>query len=339
MAGQPLDSRKMTGPQKAAIFLMMMGEEYTSNMLKKMDEDEITRIAAEMNSMEDIGPDVLRQVVAEYTQKVESNQFMVQGDAFLKTLIGLGLDQDKAAAIYKELEKGKGDVPFTYLETVDLNAVIGFIKGEHPQTIALILAHMRPEKAAEVLVGLPQEIQGHVACRVADINQVPVEVIRELDETLEKEILALGDTGRTKKIGGISAIADILNEVDRETESNVLSVMEEEKAELAEEVKQLMYVFEDLGKLDDRAIREVLKQVETQQLSLALKTASEETKDKIFNNLSERAREMLKEDMDVMGPVRLVEVEKAQQNIVRVARELESAGKIVLAKGAEEVFV
>jgi flagellar motor switch protein FliG len=341
MVRESLDSRKLTGAQKAAIFLMIMGEQYTSDMLKRMEQDEIGQIAAQMSAMDEVAitPDVMRQVVVEFIDKVESNQLMVQGETFLKTLVQLGLDQEKAGAIYKELEKGKRDIPFSYLEGLDINSLVGFIKAEHPQTIALILAHLRPQKAAEILSGLPPEIQGSVAMRVAEISQVPTEVIKELDLTLEKEVLSLGDSTRTKKLGGVTALADILNEVNKETEDNVLSVMEEERAEVAEEIKQLMYVFEDLGKLDDRAMREVLKQVETSQLAMALRTASEETKEKVFGNLSERAREMLREDMEVMGPVRLVEVERAQQNIVRVARELEGAGKIVLAKGKEEVFV
>ncbi len=341
MARETLDSRKLSGPQKAAIFLMMMGEEYTSEMLRRMEEDEIGQIAAQMSAMDEmaIGPDVMRQVVVEFVEKIESNQLMVQGETFLKTLVQLGMDQERANAIYKELDKGKSDTPFTYLEGLDMNSLVGFIKGEHPQTIALILAHMRPQRAAEILVGLPPETQTSVAIRVAEINQVPTEVIKELDQTLEKEILSLGDTTRTKKVGGVAALADILNEVDKETEDNVLNIMEEERSEVAEEIKQLMYVFEDLSKLEDRAMREVLKQVETSQLALALKTASEETKDKVLGNLSERAREMLLEDIEVMGPSRLVEVQKAQQNIVRVARELEAAGKIVLAKGSEEVYV
>jgi flagellar motor switch protein FliG len=196
-----------------------------------------------------------------------------------------------------------------------------------------------PQKAAEVLIGLPPEIQASVAMRIADITKVPTETIRELDRALEKEVISLGTSSKGKKVGGISALADILNEVDRETEQNVMTSIEEEKVEVAEEIKQLMYIFEDLTKLDDRGFREILKQIETSQLSLALKTASEEMKEKVFKNLSERAGEMLKEDTELMGPVRLVEVEKAQQNMTRIARDLEAAGQIVLSKGKEDILV
>jgi flagellar motor switch protein FliG len=339
MLSQQLDARKLTGPQKAAVFLLMMGEEFASEMFKKMEEDEIGQIASEMSEIEHVPPDVIRKVMKEFVGKIESNQMVVQGETFLKTLIQLGLDKERAGTIHKELEKGRRYSPFNYLEGMDVDPLVGFIRGEHPQTIALILAHVSPPKAAEILVGLPPEIQASVAMRIADITKVPTETVRELDLALEKEVFSLGTSSKAKKVGGVNALADILNEVDRETEQNVMTAIEEEKADVAEEIKQLMYVFEDLTKLDDRGLREILKQIETSQLGLALKTASEEMKERIFKNLSERAGDMLREDMEIMGPVRLVEVEKAQQNMTRIARDLEAAGRIVIRKGKEDILV
>ncbi|MBE9580167.1 MAG: flagellar motor switch protein FliG [Proteobacteria bacterium] len=334
-----LDARQLTGPQKAAVFLMIMGEKFTSEMLKKMDEEEVGTLASHMSVIEYVPPDVMRNVLTEFADNIETNQLVIKGDAFLKTLMDLGLDKEKADTIYKEIERGKKNAPFNYLEAMDTKDLINLIKGEHPQTIALILVHLSSGRAAEILNSLPSETQGNLAMRIAEINRVPKEVIKEVDDALRKELVSRGDAEGGKKIGGVGALADMLNEVDRETEENVLSAIEEERAEIADEVRQLMFIFEDLLKVDDRGMREILKQVESQQLSIALKTASEEMREKIFGNLSSRAGEMLREDMEVMGPVKLSEVEAAQQNMIRVARELEAEGKVVLAKGKDDVLV
>lgn len=340
MARPELDVNSLTGPQKAATFLLIMGQEYTAQVFKNLAEDEIRKLASHMSEIKYVPPEVTRHVMEEFVQSLESHdQLMVEGQTFLKTMMNGSLGKEKANAIYKALEKDKKDIPFSYLEEIDTVALVGLIKGEHPQTIALILAHLRSERAAEVLNGLPKEIQGDVGMRIAEIKRIPMEIIDEVDETLQKELAGRGDSTSTRAIGGVSALADILNEVDRETEEVVLSSIEEQREDMAEEIRQLMFVFEDLIKVDDRGMREVLKQVETQQLSLALKTASDEMKEKIFGNLSERAAGMLREDMEVMGPVRLTEVEKAQQMVIRVARDLEAEGKIVLAKGKEDTLV
>ncbi len=340
MINEALDPKRLTGPQKAAVFLLLMGEQFTSDVFKKMDEDEIGTLASNMSEIQYVAPEVMKKVMTEFTDGISSNQMVIKGDAFLKTLMDLGMEEDKAATIYREIEKGKKNVPFNYLDPMDTKDIVNIIKGEHPQTIALILVHLKPQRAAEILGGLPKEMQATLAMRVAEINRVPNEVVKEVDDALRRELTGRGgDAGGGKKLGGISALADILNEVDRETEENVLSTIEEERVEIAEEIRQLMFIFEDLLKIDDRGMREILKQVESTQLGIALKTASEEMKEKIFGNLSSRAGEMLREDMEVMGPVKLSEVEAAQQNMIRVARELEAEGKIVLAKGSEDVLV
>lgn len=339
MARDALDSKKLTGPQKAAVLLLLMGEKFTSEIFKKMDEDEIRIVAAHMADINYVAPEVTKAVMTEFVQGVETNQLVIQGDVFLKTLMDLGMEEDKAAAVYREIEKGKKNVPFNYLEQMDTKDIINQIKGEHPQTIALILVHLKSARAAEILAGMPKEMQSVLALRVAEINRLPQEVVKEVDEALRKEMTVRGDTCGGKKLGGVAALADMLNSVDKDTEENVLSAIQEARPEIAEEIRQLMFIFEDLLKVDDRGMREILKQVESQQLSIALKTATEEMKQKIFSNLSSRAGEMLREDMEVMGPVKLSEVESAQQNIIRVARELDAEGKIVLAKGKEDVLV
>jgi len=339
MARETLDANRLTGPQKAAVFLLLMGEKYTAQVFEKLDEDEISKLASNMSEIQYVGPDVMTKVMNEFIQGIQTNQVVMKGDAFLKTLMDLGMNEEKAAAVYREIERGKKDVPFNYLEAMDTKDITNIVKGEHPQTIALILVHLKPERAAEILGELPKELQTALALRIAEINRVPQEVVKEVDDALRRELTVRGDSRAAKKLGGVGVLADILNEVNRETEENVLSSIEEERSEIAEEIRQLMFVFEDLLKVDDRGMREILKQVETSQLAVALKTASEEMREKIFGNLSTRAGEMLREDMEVMGPVKLSEVETAQQNMIRVARELDADGKIVLAKGKEDVLV
>jgi flagellar motor switch protein FliG len=340
MAVEAHGTGKMTGPEKAAVFLLMMGERFTAEVFGKMDDEEIGLLASSMSEIDYVAPETMNKVMKEFTNSVQSNQLVIKGDAFLKTLMDLGMDEQKAATVYREIEKGKKNVPFNYLEGMDTKDIVSIVKMEHPQTIALILVHLKPERAAEILCELPKELQVILSIRIAEISRVPQEVVKEVDDALRKELTVRSGAGRGgKKLGGVTVLADILNEVNRETEDNVMSAFEEQWVEVAEQVRQLMFVFEDLLKVDDRGMREILKQVETQQLSIALKTASEELSEKVFGNLSKRAGEMLREDMEVMGPVKLSEVELAQQNIIRVARDLEADGKIALMKGSEDVFV
>jgi flagellar motor switch protein FliG len=210
--------------------------------------------------------------------------------------------------------------------------------GEHPQTIAMILAYLPTDVAAEILSGLPDDKKGDIAIRIARLGQVPKEIVRQVDETLRNEMRQIGSSGEA--VGGVQALVDILNNLDRASEDIILETIEEEHTEMATEIRGMMFVFEDLTKVDDRGMREILKKVENQQLVLAMKTASEEMKQKILGNLSSRASEMLMEDLEVMGPVRLTEVEEAQQAIIRAAKELEADGTITLGgKGKEDVLV
>jgi len=334
-----LDKNELSGPIKAAIFLMIMGESWTSDFFKKLTDPEIRKVAEYMAEIRYVPPDILTMVMEEFLDNVEADdQLMIEGGSFLKNVVDGSLDAGKADALYQELEEDKQNIPFTYFDRMDAKMMIDFIKGEHPQTIALILAHLKPPKAAAVLMGLPKNIQGSISMRIAKMKQVPLEVVKEVDQAIEKEIIGFGSS-MSREIGGLDAVVNILNEVDGSTEDNVLSWLEEEKAEMAEEIRQMMFVFEDLVNVDDRGMREILKNVDMGVLKVALKTASEDMKQKVFTNLSSRAGEMLKEDMEVMGPVRLAEVEEAQLKIVRFAKQMEAEGKIVLGKGKEDVLV
>ncbi|MDT8272307.1 MAG: flagellar motor switch protein FliG, partial [Desulfomonilia bacterium] len=228
---------------------------------------------------------------------------------------------------------------FAVLRGVDPSLLVDYLRGEHPQTIALILAHLDHMKAAQIIREMPEKLQAEIVFRLANLGIVPAGVIEDVDTVLKKDIEAMGST-ESKKLGGVETVAEILNQLDHATENTIFSSLEELDADLAENIRQKMFVFEDIANIDSRGIQTILKEITNEDLSLALKTASEELKSLILNNMSSRASEMLLDDMEAMGPVKLSDVENAQQNIVRVARKLEAAGKIVIGgKGGEDVLI
>jgi len=338
MADLKLNADKLTGPHKAAIFLLTMGEEFTTTFFKKLDEKNIKKIGQYMYEINHIPSDVLNSVMEEFLTNIQgTGDIMVSGEDFLKQVVNKTLDKETAREVFKVLGGESGGVPFSDLDYISAEKLVNIIQGEHPQTIALVLSYLPNEKAAEVLKILPDEVKADIALRIVKIGQVDIDVVNELDKVIKKEISKIG--GSTKKFDGIEILANILNAVDGNTEESVLSHIEEDDDSLAEMVRQKMFVFEDLLQVENRNFRDILQNVDNQVLIKALKTSSEEIKNKIFSNLSERASEMLKEDMEVMGPVKLSEVEEAQQEIIRTAKRLESEGKIVLAKGGDDVFV
>jgi flagellar motor switch protein FliG len=339
MAKKKLDPQKLTGPEKAAVFLLRMGEEYATAIFKQMTDDEIRRAASAMAEIETVPAEVLDAVMEQFvTDFQDQSRLVVKGDAFLKNVIGKSLDREKAQAMFREIENRKRDLPFVWSRDVDAAALAGHIQGEHPQTIAMILSHLPPEIASEVLTAMPDEKKGDIAIRIAQLGQVPEDIVRDVDDTLRLELGKRSGSG--VEVGGIPALVQILSQVDKSTEDIVMESIEEEHSDIANDIRGMMFVFEDLIRVDDRGMREILKKVESQQLVLALKTASEEMKQKILGNLSSRASEMLMEDLEVMGPVRLSEVEEAQQNVISAAKELEAEGTIVLGgKGKEDILV
>ena len=335
-----LDAQKLTGPQKTAVFLLAIGEEYTTRVFKEMDDEEISKIATVMSQIDEVPPDIVTAVSDEFISIFEdTDRLLVGGESFLQTVVKKTLPKNKADAILREISDSKRGKPFVWSRDVNVEALTGYLQGEHPQTIAMVLAHLPPEISADILVGLPEEGKGDIALRIAQLGQVPDEVVRDVDEALRAGLSDMG-TGGDTQTGGTQVLVDILNNADKATEDLVMETLEEEQEELAGEIRQLMFVFEDLIEVDDRGMREILKKVESSQLTLALKTASEEMKQKIVGNLSSRASEMLLEDLEVMGPVKLSEVEEAQQEIVAAAKELEADGTITLGgKGAGDILV
>ena len=334
-----LDPNKLTGPQKAAIFLLAMGEEFTTSFFKELDEESIQKIGKYMSDITYLSSDIVKKVTNEFLTNVNNDvDLAVSGKDFLQQVVNKTLDEETAKEVFKVIGDKNTSTPFRDLVYVPIDKLFSMIKGEHPQTIALILSHLPPEKSAEILNLFPEGTKTDIALRIVTIGQVQDEIIMEVDEAIKSDISKIGIA--TRKFDGLETLANILNEVGGEAEEGILSHIEKEDNDLADSIRQKMFVFEDLLQIDDRNFREILQNVDNQGLAKALKTASEELKEKIFKNLSERAADMLKEDMEVMGPVRLKEVEEAQQNILRTTKKLQAEGKIAPAgKGSEDIFV
>ena len=338
MANTKLNADKLTGPQKAAIFLMTIGEEFSTAFFKKLDKKSIKKVGQHMSEINNIPSDVLNSVMNEFLTNIGGDSGVVaSGEDFLKQMVNKTLDKETAREVFKVIGGENATTPFSDLDYISAENLVDIIQGEHPQTIALVLSYLPNEKAAKVLKLFSDELKVDIALRIVKIGQIDIDVVNELDNVIKNEISKTG--GSTEEFDGIEILANILNSVDGNTEEAVLSHIEEDDDSLAEMVRQKMFVFEDLLQVEDRNFRDILQNVDNQVLIKALKTTSEEMKSKIFGNLSERASEMLKEDMEVMGPVKLSEVEEAQQEIIKTAKRLESEGKIVLAKGSDDVFV
>ncbi|MGC8490335.1 MAG: flagellar motor switch protein FliG [Syntrophobacteraceae bacterium] len=338
MAGSG-NTKKLNGPKKAALALLAMGEEASASILKRLSTDEIKELSLLMSNMERVKKETSDELLTEFTSlfKIESG-VSVDGDQFIRSLLPSVLRDDEADKVISKIDEEKHRTPFKHLKDVDPKLLAGFIKGEHPQTIAIIVTHLGHEKASQVLSFLPEQLQFEIVTRIANLESVPPDLIMEVDEVLEKELTSLGTRGQ--QIGGVTVVAEILNHCDRRTGESILQFLDETDTEMAEKVRKLMFVFEDLLHVNDAGIRELLKEVRNEELTVALKTASEDLKTKIFKNLSQRASQMLQEDMAMMGPARLSEVEAAQQAILVVARRLEKEGKLLMAgKDGGEQFV
>jgi flagellar motor switch protein FliG len=331
-------NQKFSGAQKAAILLLSFGEEISAEIFKNMTEFEIKRIGAAMSRLGRLELDVVEQVMGEFYGVLQQNRkFFYGGNDFTKKVIGTAFKGTDGDVIIDQLSLGSSS-NLDALELIDARTLSNFIRNEHPQTIALILAHLDPRKCGDTLKLLPESIRTEILIRIANLDSVAPEIIDEIDNVLRAEIQAMGSIS-TQKIGGVEPIAEMLNLIDGATEGQILDGLEERDPELAERIRQLMFTFDDLVKIDDRGIQEIVKAVQTDKWKVALKTASEAVRDLVFKNMSERAASMLKEDMEAMPAVRLSDVEAVQYEIVQVARKLEEEGKIVIASGGDSQFV
>lgn len=333
------EQHEFTGSHKTAILLLAMGDKFTSEMFKRMDRAEIAQVSKAMVEIGTVPKEAVEDVIRDYHKALITGQELISGGAdTVKRVLMKNLDSDTAKYIMDALDLDHGPTPFRELENVSPRILSQILRSEHPQTLALILGHLHPDQAAELLTLLPAGVRPEVLMRLAKLEAVPEEMLMEVDKVLQNQLVAMGGK-EGKKVGGVQAVAEILNAVDRATEEEVLSEIEEESAQMAEEIRNLMFVFEDIKALDDRSIRELLKEISNEDLTTALKGASEDLQERFFKNLSERAATMIQEDLDIMGPIKLSEVESSQQNIVKTVRRLEVEGRVMISRGGGDVFI
>lgn len=332
-------AEKLTGPQKTAILILALGDAFAADVFKKLDRAEITAVSRAMASLNTVTKEQAEEVLKEFNQAMALGKEMLYGGQDqVRRMLASNLDSDTARYIMEELEFNAGPTPFKELQNVSPKILAQILRNEHPQTLALILGHLPSESAAGLLQYLSGGMRTEVIMRLARLESVAEEMLMEVDQVLQNQLIAIGGK-EGRKVGGVNSVAEILNAIDRATEEEIMADIEEESAQLAEEIKQLMFVFEDIMKIDDRGIRELLKEISNEDLTMALKTAADDLRQKFFKNLSERAGNMIREDLEIMGPVKLSDVETAQQNIVKQVRRLEAEGRIVIAGSGGDVLV
>jgi flagellar motor switch protein FliG len=337
MKVENVEYEQLRGFDKAAILINYLGKDALRVLLKRLDDGDIRKLINQMTKYRVVPVHVTKRVLEEYYEMIsETEDYIFSEQTSSKDVIVDALGEERARGILGGLNiTSGGQRSLESLEMVDAKSLANFLVNEHPQTVAVILAHLEPEKKGEVLKRLPEALQAEVVLRMANLEHVDPELIREIDKVLKNQ-LANTATVEQSALGGVQPVAEMLNVMDKNTETSIMSRLEEKDPLLAEEIRKLMFVFDDISKIDDRGIQALLKEVPNDKLLLALKTANEDIRTKVFKNISARAAEMLREDLSNMGPSRLSDVEGAQQEIVNVARRLEAEGKILIARGGSE---
>jgi len=335
------DSDKLEGRKKAAALLITLGRDRSAQVLRHLSDEDIERLTWEISAMGELRPEQRRNVVEEFEESaVGRNVISLGGLEYAEELLRLALGDDKAAELIDRLSATSPTVPFGFLRHLNVQQLVNFLNNEHPQTIALLTSFLQSGKAAQVLAGLEPEMAADVAQRIALMERANPEIVNEVEAVLRRKLSAvLQPTRQTQTVGGIEVLVNLLKQSSRMTEKTILEALEDNEPELADEIKKRMFVFENIGTLDDRSIQRILREVEIRDLSVALKATPEGVKDCIMRNMSSRAAAMMKEDMEASGPVRLRQVEEAQARIVEVIRRLDEAEEIVIARGGDDELV
>jgi flagellar motor switch protein FliG len=328
---------ELKGFEKAAILLNYLGATANNQVLQFLNDADIRKLLGIMGRLRVVPVEITKKVLEEFYEMIsETNEYIFSADITAKENIVQAVGEERARGILGHLNtKGASQRTLESLEVVDAKSLSNFLINEHPQTIAVILAHLEPEKKAEVIKRLPENIQTEVVLRLSNLDYISPTLIAELDLVLKEELSTVGTVDQAS-LGGVQPVAEMMNIMDKNTETQIMGRLEEKDPILAEEIRKLMFVFEDITKIDDRGIQVLLKEVPNDKLLLALKTANEDIRQKIFKNISARAAQLLREDLESMGPARLSDVESAQQEIVNAARKLEQEGKILIARGGSE---
>ncbi len=330
----------ISGIQKAAILLIVLGPERSAGIFKHLKEEEIEELTLEIANTRSVTPQVKEDVINEFYEVCLAQQYIAEGGiTYAKELLENALGSDKAMEVIGRLTASLQVKPFEFVRKTDASQLINFIQDEHPQTIALILSYLSPQQAGQIIAALAPDRQADVAKRIAVMDRTSPDIIKEVEKVLESKLASLVNQDYTI-IGGVDSVVEILNSVDRGTEKHIMESLEIEEPELADEIRKKMFVFEDILLLDDKSIQRVLRDVDNNDLEIALKGANEQVQNAIFNNLSKRLATMIREDMEFMGPVRMKDVEEGQQKIVNIIRKLEDAGEIIISRGGgDEIIV
>ncbi|HCN58071.1 MULTISPECIES: flagellar motor switch protein FliG [Exiguobacterium] len=330
---------EMSSREKAAILMISLGPEVAASVYKHLSEEEMEWLTLQISSMKRIDPDEKLEVLVEFHELATAQNYITQGGiGFAKSVLEKALGEEKAMELIYRLTSTLQVRPFEFARKADPKQLLNFIQNEHPQTIALVLAHLDPVKSGQILSELPAEAQSDVARRIATMDRMNPEIISEVEQILERNLSQAGMQDYAQS-GGIEAVVQVLNGVDRTTERTILDTLEIQDPELAEEIKKRMFVFEDIVTLDARAIQRIIREVSNEDLLLSLKVSSDDVKEMVYRNMSQRMVESFKEDMEFMGPVRLRDVEEAQSRIVGIIRRLEDMGEIVVARGGGDDIV
>lgn len=330
---------KLTGRRKAAILLVTMGPERAAKVLKNLEDSEVEALTIEIANLGKVTNEERKAVLEEFQSLTKAREMIISGGIeYAKEMLIKAFGPEKAMQIIERLVSNLAVKPFEFMKSADVVQIVNFLQSEHPQTIALVLSFLDTRIAAQVLGSLPENLQLEVIKRISLLERASPDVVKEVEKLLEKKFAGVA-TQTLSAVGGLDTAAEIMNNLDRSTEKALMERLTYETPELAEEIRRRMFVFEDILKLDDRSVQLVLREVNTQDLAVALKGASEELKQKIFNNMSKRAQQLLKDEIEFMGPVRVKDVEEAQQKIINVIRRLEEAGEIVIARGGGEELI
>ncbi|WP_175988982.1 flagellar motor switch protein FliG [Bacillus sp. Marseille-Q1617] len=331
--------KELSGKQKAAILLISLGPDVSASVYKHLSEEEIEKLTLEISGVRKVETEAKEDILEEFHNIAIAQDYISQGGiGYAKTVLEKALGSDQAAAIINRLTSSLQVKPFDFARKADAAQILNFIQNEHPQTIALILSYLDPQQSGQILSELPQEVQADIARRIAIMDGTSPEVISEVEAILERKLSATVTQDYTQT-GGVEAVVEVLNGVDRSTEKTILDALEIQDPELAEEIKKRMFVFEDIVTLDGRSIQRVIRDCDNEDLLLSLKVSSDEVKEIVFKNMSNRMVETLKEEMEFMGPVRLRDVEEAQSRIVAIIRRLEEAGEIIIARGGGDDII
>lgn len=335
MTTPALTTLNMTGVRKAAIMLVQFGKEHAAQVMANMTDKEVELVSAEVARLGKLDPVQVDDVMDEFYAMATTRYAGSGGMEYARELLEASLGKERAALILERLEASMNDIPFNFLSHADPRQLLSYVQYEHPQTIALVLAHIPSGLASSILAGLPLEVQTEVAHRIAIMDRTSPDIIRQVESALQRKLSSVLQPDELSMVGGLQPLVDIINRADRTTERLILEALDARSPELAEEIRRRMFMFEDIVNLEDRAVQLILRQVEPADLATALKGVPEAVRDKVTKNLSERGRENLLEEMDLLGPVKVKMVEEAQAKIVSVIRTLEDSGQIEIQRGGE----